>query len=353
MEDIVVVGVVRDPSHVARTLQTVPGLRGVMACGPEVPGDVRGILDANDIEPWLAPHGESHGQMLQAATERARLHYNGAYALFLDCGERWHGEVPKQLGPATVGQVGVGPRTCRWAEPRIAKLDVFDRWEGDYMPTLRLRGEQVVATLDAWVEPTVLSAEQLQEEYIWLAGRDDQLARFWAGERAMALGWTIHSGQAHAYAVGGDWKECRYAALRRMAQRGDRKFRSTRFLIDAVETLPQRPEAYVDLAELLWERGQNEFAYGMACAAVEASRVEQHGFCVDLDARSRAADVLACTSSALKKHREAVHWASHAHQLDPGNPRLVRNLAVFAGIERDAAESARAATPEADPSSSP
>jgi hypothetical protein len=62
---------------------------------------------------------------------------------------------------------------------------------------------------------------------------------------------------------------------------------------------------------------------------------------------------LACTSSALKKHREAVHWASHAHQLDPGNPRLVRNLAVFAGIERDAAESARAATPEADPSSSP
>jgi hypothetical protein len=352
MEDIVVVGVVRDPSHVARTLQTVPGLRGVMACGPDVPGDVVGIIDAHGIE-TLVSWATTHGGMLNSATDRAMELYPDAYALFLDCGERWHGEVPKQLGPATVGQVGVGPRTCRWAEPRIAKLDVFDQWDGDYMPTLRLRGEQVVTMLDSWVEPTVLSAGQLRAECDWLSGRDDQLARFWAGERAVALVLGAIAVANYVEAAVGDWNECRYAAFRRLAQMGDRKAGSLLHLFEAIETLPQRPEAYVDIAELLWERGQNEFAYGMACAAVEASRVEQPGFCVDLDARSRAADVLACTSSALKKHREAVHWASHAHQLDPGNPRLVRNLAVFAGIERDAVEPALAATPEADPSSSP
>lgn len=174
---------------------------------------------------------------------------------------------------------------------------------------------------------------------------------YWGGQQLENEGQLAAAKNLYAsLAQEGNWSEHRYMALRRLAAMCcDSREESQRLWLEAIRLCPGRREAYIELAENYELNKEFHLARVMGEAALRCRDEDQVGWIVDTESKLRAHDTMSVICSRMGEYERAMEHGRIAVEL--GEQRIRNNLAYW-HKKLDEAESARAATPAAEVSSS-
>jgi glycosyltransferase involved in cell wall biosynthesis len=104
---------------------------------------------------------------------------------------------------------------------------------------------------------------------------------------------------------------------------------ATEYLKDAVSLAPYRREAYVELAQLAYNKKHWQSCYDNAVAALAIAEKPLDYLCEDFAWGYLPWDLAAISAYYLGKKGEAYSYGSHALELNPNEPRLRSNLDFY------------------------
>ncbi len=193
--------------------------------------------------------------------------------------------------------------------------------------------------VDHWPDPSKSRGQYL--DLLEVAAAEDphssRNAFYLARERVHYRDWVGAEQEARRYLAlpSATWNEQNSAAMAYLAQCraavGDRA-QALDWLRRATQAAPERREAWVQLADMLYETGDWAGCYAAASKALSIQKGPTAAFNDPRAASAHPHDLASFAASRLGQHAVALKHAHDALALSPGDERLIRNVAALSRL---------------------
>jgi tetratricopeptide (TPR) repeat protein len=193
--------------------------------------------------------------------------------------------------------------------------------------------------VDHWPDPTKSRGQYM--ELLEVAAKEDphssRNAFYLARERILYRDWAGAEKESRRYLdlPSATWKEQNSLVMGYLAQCraavGDR-MQATEWLRRATQTTPDRREAWLQLADMLYETGDWAGCYAAASQALSINTGPTASFNDPRATSAHPHDLASFAASRLGKHEVALKHAHDALALSPGDERLARNVEAISKL---------------------